>query len=544
MKRLILSGTMCLLLKLSFAQPFPSAKDSLKFLAKTHTTVDSIRARILINLADAIYYENPDTALELTNAALGISVKVKFKKGEASAWRQKGLIYYFKSDFLNSIAASLTALKKGMPLHNKAFDGSIYINLGNVYADLGKHATALYYYQKGLTSERESGQQDLEMKALADIAAVYVELNKQDSASTYFNQSLSMAKIIQDDNSVCSIYNDMGVLLKKEGYLDSAMKLLQTAQQIAKQNNNNYMQGEIFENISDILLLQGSTSKAIKIADSSLQYTKASGAIVLQKEAWETLSSAYEKQNDPTASLHAYKQFILLKDSAENDDKNQEIMRKEMQFNFEIKEDSLKAEDEKKSILATAEIERQSTIKKSIAWGTGILLATVIVSFTFYKKRRDAQFKAEIADTEMKALRAQMNPHFIFNSLNSIGDYISKNNLQAAENYLIKFAKLMRSILENSEQKEVSLADDLKALELYMQLESMRMNNKFTYEIKVDPAIDKENTKIPPLILQPFVENSIWHGIAKKEGTGKILVHIEKEGNMINCIVEDDGIGR
>jgi LytS/YehU family sensor histidine kinase len=144
----------------------------------------------------------------------------------------------------------------------------------------------------------------------------------------------------------------------------------------------------------------------------------------------------------------------------------------------------------------------------------------------------------------MKALRSQMNPHFIFNSLNSIGDYISKNNLVAADNYLTKFAKVMRMILENSEQKEVSLSDDLKGLELYMQLEAMRLNNKFTYEINVEKTIDQENTMVPPLILQPFVENSIWHGLARKKGAGKIVIDIKREAQMLNCVVEDNGLGR
>ncbi|MGH2649367.1 MAG: sensor histidine kinase, partial [Ginsengibacter sp.] len=132
-----------------------------------------------------------------------------------------------------------------------------------------------------------------------------------------------------------------------------------------------------------------------------------------------------------------------------------------------------------------------------------------------------------------------MNPHFIFNSLNSISDYILKNDVQSADIYLTKFAKVMRMILENSDQKEVTLKDDLKALELYMQLESLRMKDKFTYEIKIDESINAENTLIPPLILQPFVENSIWHGMQGKKGEGHILISIKKEGNMINCSVED-----
>jgi LytS/YehU family sensor histidine kinase len=130
------------------------------------------------------------------------------------------------------------------------------------------------------------------------------------------------------------------------------------------------------------------------------------------------------------------------------------------------------------------------------------------------------------------------------NSLNSIGDYISHNKNDLASDYLAKFAKLMRLVLENSEKKVVVLADDLKALELYMQLEALRMNHKFSYDLQVDNNIDPETTLVPPLLLQPFVENSIWHGIATKQGTGKIKVAIIKSQNMIKCIVEDDGIGR
>ncbi|MEP6947986.1 MAG: histidine kinase [Ginsengibacter sp.] len=110
----------------------------------------------------------------------------------------------------------------------------------------------------------------------------------------------------------------------------------------------------------------------------------------------------------------------------------------------------------------------------------------------------------------MKALRAQMKPHFIYNSLNSINDCIDKPDTVKATLYTTKFAKLKRLILKNSGQKEIPIVDDLKALELYIQLEALRMNNKFNYQIDVDEDIDQENTLIPPLILQPFGEKSIW----------------------------------
>jgi LytS/YehU family sensor histidine kinase len=231
-------------------------------------------------------------------------------------------------------------------------------------------------------------------------------------------------------------------------------------------------------------------------------------------------------------------------------EKKNEITRLAMQYDFDKKEAASKAEADKKQTIANAEIKRQVLVKNLIMAGAAMLIIASVLIFIFYKRKRDAEeqrkeaeYKAEVADTEMKALRAQMNPHFIFNSLNSIGDYISKHDVKTANYYLGKFAKMMRLILENSEHTQVSLADDLRALELYMQLEALRLNDKFDYEIKVDDEIDKENTMVPPLILQPFVENSIWHGIAQNEGKGKILIEIKKEDEMINYMVEDNGVG-
>src|SRR3546814_9386899 len=144
----------------------------------------------------------------------------------------------------------------------------------------------------------------------------------------------------------------------------------------------------------------------------------------------------------------------------------------------------------------------------------------------------------------MKALRAQMNPHFIFNSLNAIGNSIDKRDFETAGNYLTRFAKLVRLILENSEYRESPLATDLQVLELYIQLEAMRLKGKITYEIDVDDDIDAENTLVPPLIVQPLIENSIWHGLAPKDGHGRIWIRVRQEQGSLCYIVEDNGVGR
>jgi len=151
----------------------------------------------------------------------------------------------------------------------------------------------------------------------------------------------------------------------------------------------------------------------------------------------------------------------------------------------------------------------------------------------------------EIAEVEMKALRAQINPHFLFNSLNSINSYILKNDNKLASKYLVKFSQLVRSILNNSSSPYISLKEELNTIELYMHIEGMRFNNQFTYLIDVEPNINTANILIPSLLLQPYVENAIWHGLLHKEGEKSIAIRVIKQSMESVCIlIDDNGVGR
>lgn len=154
------------------------------------------------------------------------------------------------------------------------------------------------------------------------------------------------------------------------------------------------------------------------------------------------------------------------------------------------------------------------------------------------------QLNKQIAETEMRALRAQMNPHFIFNCLNSINRYIIKNDQKTASLYLTKFAKLIRLILDNSEQHMVSLSQELEALKLYIDIEALRFDHRFTYEIDIDEDVYTDSVYVPSMIIQPFVENAIWHGLLHKETHGKLTIRIKREPELLIVEVEDDGVGR
>ena len=153
--------------------------------------------------------------------------------------------------------------------------------------------------------------------------------------------------------------------------------------------------------------------------------------------------------------------------------------------------------------------------------------------------------RQKMADVEMQALRAQMNPHFIFNCLNSINRYIVKSDQATASLYLTKFAKLIRLILDNSNSKNVILSNELDALKLYIDMEALRFDKKFSYEIILAEGVPADSIELPPLIIQPYVENAIWHGLLHMQTVGHLRIRISLPSeNMLQCVIEDNGIGR
>lgn len=185
-------------------------------------------------------------------------------------------------------------------------------------------------------------------------------------------------------------------------------------------------------------------------------------------------------------------------------------------------------------------------------WMVAGLLASAaffgVYRYLIARARKEEQLKAafehQLSEIQMQALRAQMNPHFLFNSLNSIKYFaISKSKDETAA-YLSKFAMLVRAILNNSKARTISLKDELEALQLYIEIEHLRLEGKFSYLFDIDHGLHIQQAQIPPMILQPFVENAIWHGLMHKEGMGQLIVQVKDMGSQIQCIIEDNGVGR
>jgi hypothetical protein len=180
----------------------------------------------------------------------------------------------------------------------------------------------------------------------------------------------------------------------------------------------------------------------------------------------------------------------------------------------------------------------------------GVFTASILLLFVFRDRKikkkewEKALISKKINSLELQALRAQMNPHFVYNTLSSIQHYITENNSDSAIKYLTKFARLMRVIMDNSSKPLIPIKDELQALELYLELESVRCTGKFSYTVNISSEIDIDYDQIPSMLIQPYVENAIWHGLMLREEGGHLLISLSIEGSLIKCIIEDNGIGR
>jgi ligand-binding sensor domain-containing protein len=177
----------------------------------------------------------------------------------------------------------------------------------------------------------------------------------------------------------------------------------------------------------------------------------------------------------------------------------------------------------------------------ALCFCAGIFLVYLLQKKRIIEKERKLGKEREL---EVQALRAQMNPHFIFNCLSSINHFVLKNETEAASDYLTKFSKLIRTVLNNSKKSLVSLEEELEMLRLYLDMEKLRFNHVFNYGIYLDKGVDPAGIFIPPLLFQPFAENAVWHGLMHKKDPGRLDIHLKIEHNMLICIIEDNGVGR
>ena len=320
-----------------------------------------------------------------------------------------------------------------------------------------------------------------------------------DSSLVYFNKSLKYSLHDMLYSTAANSYGNIGTIYRDLGNLDKSIFYYIKAIDQAKKINDWYDLSWVYKDMSDMYLRIKDTSKAFN-------------SFVLHKNFSDSLLINKNTQGLTDARLRY-----------ETDSHNKEVEL----LSFRIKNQRL-----------------------MIYGFSGIIVLTLAIGLLLFRgsklkaKRRISEMNRKISEITQANLRQQMNPHFIFNTLNSIQYYMYQHDKLATNNYLTKFSSLMRKVLENSQHTSITLHDELDALNLYLELECIRFKDKFDYKINIDEEIDTLLFKVPTMLIQPFVENSICHGLMSGEGKGFIKIDLKLEQDYISCTIEDNGIGR
>lgn len=521
--------------------------DSLFTIIKKDTKKDTSYVLTLVRYNKTKLYIEPDAASQLKglNEAATLSNKLNYTKGKLLSNEMLGVVYqYLLLDYDKALVhykIVLSNVGKSEDIKTaKLMEQNIPGNIGAIYFVKEDYDEAERFTMKSLKAYVKSNSP---VNPALYLSLGNIEAKRENflKAISYFDKVIEISRgksqmIVMLINTLSAKSSMLLDLDRKE----ESYKVSSEALKLLNENKIDLVAGIVYMNHGRVAAAKKLFDEAEIYAHKGLEASKSTGNQQIVSDSYSILYQVYKEKKDFEKSLKYYEEYVHLRDTLVNQESNLKLSRA-----------IIENESEQKQAIANAEIQKQKVIKNTTMITSSVVLLSGIFLFVGFRKRqrikqnqKELLLKTKISDTELKALRLQMNPHFIFNSLNSISDYIQKNDLQSADYFLSKFAKLMRGILENSEEKEIPIADELKMLELYMTLEASRLNDKFSFEINVDQDIDTENTFIPPLILQPFVENSIWHGLSKKEGKGKIIIHITKDNSMLNCIVEDNGLGR
>lgn len=474
-----------------------------------------------------------------------------------------GNAYIQTRDYSNA-AAELHPLEevRGVVPYQKI---ELYESLGDVYRGLGESQKAIAYYQEGLKVANKNQVSPKIPDLNSKIADAYAQDNRMEEAESYYGSSLELSsqqapqRAIQEKEKVADFYNktnqyDDEIKLRKKS-LNEIQSLPRAGAKSARSpiKPDSITAQSINYKIANAYVAQDKYDEAIPYLEKSIKEADSENDLVVQKDATRKLSEVYRDKGNFSKAFETYQKYVAIVDTLYLR-KEQEISRaselsreiatgqsriaglekerelSQSKYNLALTEQQLALESNK----------RQKWIIYSLVFG---ILLTALAAYFFYRSNKQQQLANNLL--ALKSLRSQMNPHFIFNALNSVNNYIAKNDERSANRYLSEFSTLMRAVLENSEEDFISLSRELELIELYVKLEHSRFTEKFDYTINIDKQIDAEAFQIPPMLLQPYIENAIWHGLRYKEEKGALSIEIiQKETDLIEIRITDNGIGR
>ncbi|MEX2484056.1 MAG: histidine kinase [Brumimicrobium sp.] len=445
--------------------------------------------------------------------------------------------------YLQSLSAVSALDEEGQV---KKFKSSLYGNMGGVYSKMKQFDSALYYINKSVELDPIENEPIRFIDHHFNLSTIYKVQDSFDLALHHLNKSDSLNQTIKSPLHQIKINLNRAYIYSYLAKHEDALDLIQTTQPLIG-NSPNYKDAyNMFMITSSKVYYKA--NKYQKCINISLEFLE---SIDIEKSAGRSVNVmldlylSYKALGDYKKSLKYHEEYKRLLDIVTGENTQNEINRLKQQFESEKKKKEIILLKEKDKI-SQLEIKRKDDELKIrtyfISVLTLIILLLVIISLFIYRQIKLKQQKKAI-ELEHKALRSQMNPHFIFNSLNSIQRMYVEGSTDEANEFLSEFSGLIRSILENSNHSKIALNEEINTLRAYLELEKLRTKDKFDFTIHVDDSIDSYNYQVPPLVLQPFVENAIWHGVLPGSKKGDIAINLSKDGDRIHVEVIDNGIG-
>ena len=427
---------------------------------------------------------------------------------------------------------------------------TLYEGLGDTYFSIKNYKASLQAYQKGLTVAKDHLISPKIVDLNSKIAQTYNAEGQIKVAETYFDSSMNLAqketkkraleeKVIVADFQNTNRNYEKEIELRKQIIEDVEAveidSITDNASALTPQKQN--------YKIGNAYFLQKDYANAISYLERSREEADNKEDLIVKKDATKKLSDLYVDAGNYEKALEAFTAYTEVVDELYIKREQELSQADRLRRNITEQQNritSLESDRELNKSLEESRNKNQQIVIYALI--VGMLLLT-IMAFMMYKYIKQQRLANNLL--ALKSLRSQMNPHFIFNALNSVNSFIASNDERTANKYLSDFSHLMRSVLENSEEDFIPLEKEIELLNLYTKLEHFRFKDKFDYSITVDDAVDISEYQIPPMLLQPYIENAVWHGLRYKTEKGHLRISVDKKSNSeITISVSDDGIGR
>ncbi|MCI5059239.1 MAG: tetratricopeptide repeat protein [Flavobacteriales bacterium] len=500
---------------------------------------DSSKAEILCELSRSYSFVNHDSAIKYIRLSENYYDSTSSMYLHATKLHSLGYIHIGSGRFKEAIEYYNRSTKIWKSLGDSLELGWTYNNIAYVFSLLEDDLKALEYL-KISGSILEKLNDSLKTHSVYIFTALtYSYLDQPDSAYLYANKAGEIAEGINDVAIKGRTYSTMGFIHESQDRLEESLEYYLKSYECYKVDKDEFRLIEISCNLGFVYQKMGMYSISQRYFEKTRAMSLKDNLLIYLNEIDAGMEANYVQFRNFKKAFELKKRRIESKDSLLNETKLGEIYKLESKYQSQEKDDKLKLLKE------SGKVEDIKIWNKNLLiLALLVLVMPVLIMYKIFKARIGLTSMKREMELEHEVLQNQMNPHFIFNALNGIQRYYIEGNTQRGDDLLGKFSNLIEGVLNNSRKKYVSLKEEITYLDRYLELEQVRTANKFDYFIRCSDGIDKTKVFIPPLIFQPFAENSIWHGIIPLEEKGRIEITIDKrDERTLECRIIDNGIG-